>query len=303
LPAAPYWTTFDSKDEQSTSSTTTTPTDPGPPIRRRLWQLHKLPDLGDIALTERPRVERERPERLQPRATTIDFARTRSLSTETVAPEARIVLTDAAIAPAATRIATTPDTEPAALHRERPLQVATMLPFERGLFVLGQGGDSTSTATSTTDQTVTLSLSHTVVTVDRNAWWNDNLVRDPTWYIPGLSQGAWVAAPVADGSVVVGLPVALLLVRSLTVTGTFTDQDISELRAGNAGLGPFSLQQATSSTVDGTTTISADGTQLIGMFCAPLPMLPPQDGAGPPTDTATPASSTNPTTSGSSNGT
>jgi hypothetical protein len=301
LPDAPYWTTFDSKDEQSTSSTTTTSTDPEAPIRR-LWQLHKMPDLGDIALTERSRVASERPELLQPRAATIDSSLAPRLSTETAAPTARLALADAISASASSRLTATLETEPVAPHLES-LPVANVLPFERGLFVLGQSGDSTTTDTSTTDQTVTLSLSHTVVTVDRSAWWNDNLVRDPTWYIPGLGEGAWVAAPAPDGSIVVGLPVALLLVKSLTVTGTFSDQDITELRAGDAALGPFSLRQATSSTVDGTTTIAMDGTQLIGMFCAPLPMLPPQDGTTPPTDTTTPASSTDPATSGSANGT
>jgi hypothetical protein len=283
MPDAPYWTTFDSTQDQTTSTTTTSSTtpDPGQPIRRRLWHLHELPNLADIALADPVPVRSVNPQITSTRLADVGPI----ISALAVAPRPRLALADARVEPRVARapiavVAGTPASTPV-LHVDATHELA----FERALFVLPRDDDTTTTTTSTADETITLSLAHTVVTIDRSAWWNDNLVRDPGWYIPGLPVGAWVEAPATDEAVIVGLPVALLLVKSLHVTGTFSDQDVAQLKSGNAGLGPFSLQQGTSTSTDDTTTIASDGMQLIGLFCAPLPQLPPQDGTAPPRPT------------------
>jgi hypothetical protein len=297
LPTAPYWTAFNSQDSTSDASSTTKagPATPAPPIGQKIWQLRMLPSFEVAPPSESPTPPQQASPRLVPaRAmfspiamTSLEAAPKRE-ETETATVAIRPAVRGAYFADAKATAATAP-TAPSP-----PLVSYRVLPFQRGLFAVAQ---NTATSSSTATEVVTMSLSHTVVMIDRSAWWDDNLMRDPGWCIPGLPSGAWVAAPGVDSDVIVGLPVALLLVKSLDISGTFTEQDVTDLHAGNAALGPFSLQQATSILSGGTTTISMDGMQLIGVFCAPLPVLPPQDGTKPETSTSTPDPTPTTTTS------
>jgi hypothetical protein len=285
LPSVPYWTKFDTSDDQSTASTTTTTT-PSPPNRRRLWQLRLLPPIDHLD----PPALRIRPD-LVPSPGAVPTANVDAKAAPGLfVPLARTATSAEALPPRRLTVIRTRVDDPPGDAKQDPPIVLRTLPFARAVLAF-DGPDQTTPATTgttatTTRQSVSVSLEHTVVTIDRSSWWSDGLVRDPGWYIPGLGRGAWVADTPADGNVAVGLPVALLLIKALTVKGTFSDQDVEQMRTGNAVLGPFGFANGTSSSVDGTTTIASDGMQLIGMFCAPLPVLPPQDGltTPPPAD-------------------
>jgi hypothetical protein len=122
-----------------------------------------------------------------------------------------------------------------------------------------------------------LSLDHMMVMVDRSQWWHHDIVEDPGWYVAGLRKGAWVDVPPAANTVY-ALPVALLLVQNLTLNGSWSSAETTTLTTPGMMLGPFHLGGASvSSQSDGSVSISVPGMHLAGLFCQPLPVLPPND--------------------------
>jgi len=122
-----------------------------------------------------------------------------------------------------------------------------------------------------------LTLDHMMVMVDRSQWWHQDIVEDPGWYVAGLRKGAWVDVPPA-ASTVYALPVALLLVQNLTLNGSWSSAETTTLTAPGMMLGPFHLGGApVTSESDGSMSISVPGIHLAGLFCQPLPVLPPND--------------------------
>lgn len=122
-----------------------------------------------------------------------------------------------------------------------------------------------------------LDLYHMLVLIDRSLWWHNDVVQDPGWYVAGLPRGAWVGVPPADGTAY-ALPVALLLVQNLTLTGSWSSEETTALTAPGMMLGPFNLGGGlVSSASDGSVSISVPGMRLAGLFCQPLPVLPPAD--------------------------
>lgn len=122
-----------------------------------------------------------------------------------------------------------------------------------------------------------LSLDHMLVMIDRSQWWRDDIVKDPGWYVAGLAKGAWIGVPPSAGSVY-ALPVALLLVQNLVLSGSWSSEETTALTAPGMMLGPFSLGGGSVSTTSGgSISISVPGMHLAGLFCQPLPVLPPSD--------------------------
>ena len=133
---------------------------------------------------------------------------------------------------------------------------------------------------------ITVSLQHQCVTLGYLAggvpWWDSVFLSDSGWYIPGMSRGALLPAPkptAASTDLAYGLPVALIVVQGLTVSGNWSG-DTGTITS----LGPFSLQGAIPKTGSGgTITLSRPGMQVIGLLCSQLPVLPPADEpAAPP---------------------
>jgi hypothetical protein len=154
--------------------------------------------------------------------------------------------------------------------------------------------------------TITLHLEHQYVTLAYLAagvsWWDGVFLADQGWYIPGLPRGALLPLPsgnatAADDGLVYGMPVAMVIVRNLRISGHWSDEAKAALNSPGGVLGPFSLHGATQNIEsDGSVTYSHDGMQVVAMFCSKLPVLPPVD--TPPSLNATPAdSSTVPATS------
>jgi hypothetical protein len=96
---------------------------------------------------------------------------------------------------------------------------------------------------------VIVDYQYTVVSLTRRVtgtpWWDDVLLSDPAWYIPGRAAGGLLQAPPAGTAN--ALPYALLLVRNVVVSG------------GNAG------------------GLGWAGMQAIGLVANVLPPLPPRD--------------------------
>ena len=157
---------------------------------------------------------------------------------------------------------------------ERPVFLGGLgaMPIYRGPVTVGPPPVQTS-ATQIT-------LEHMIVTIDRSSWWQNEWLVDPEWYVPDTPQGGLLGAPPGPNQVW-GLPVALILVQNLTLTGSWTTQDTTQLTSGQILLGPFNLAGATTTTnADSTVSISVVGPTVLALFCQPLFELPP---SAPPT--------------------
>jgi hypothetical protein len=140
--------------------------------------------------------------------------------------------------------------------------------------------------------TITVQLQHQCVTLGYMtggvSWWDGAFLADAGWYIPGMTRGALLPIPQATAlnpDLAYGIPVALIVVQGLTVTGNWTGETAASL----GSVGPFSLQGATATSGnDGAVTFSRPGMQVIALLCSQLPILPPAD-APEPTVTTPPA--------------
>jgi hypothetical protein len=132
-------------------------------------------------------------------------------------------------------------------------------------------------ATSEQTVSVTMSVEHTVATVNRSPWWQGSLIADPGWYVPGVERGWYVGEPADPVNQPYALPVAIVLARNLSISGTWSSDDAASLVRGGVAFGPFGLGMADITSTSQVTTISVPGVSLIAMFCEPLPVLPPND--------------------------
>ena len=139
--------------------------------------------------------------------------------------------------------------------------------------------------------TITVQLQHQCVTLGYMSggvsWWDGAFLGETGWYIPGMTRGASLPRPPSEAGssdLAYGLPVALIVVQGLTVSGSWTN----ETPAALGSLGPFSLQGATTTSGNnGSVTYSRPGMQVIALLCSQLPILPPVDDPGPAQPTAT----------------
>ncbi|MER5512763.1 biotin/lipoyl-containing protein, partial [Streptomyces sp. NPDC002766] len=123
---------------------------------------------------------------------------------------------------------------------------------------------------------VNVEYQFTLVSLTRRAsgkpWWDDILLSDPNWFIPGRTAGGLLPSP-AQGTANT-LPYALLLVRNVVVDTP--DQP----PADTMNLGPVRVEDASG-------TLGWSGMQAIGLLANVLPTLPPAaDPAVPPPPSA-----------------
>lgn len=110
-------------------------------------------------------------------------------------------------------------------------------------------------------------------------WWREELVIDPNWYVPGMRKGDMFNSP--EGDVTLCLPQALIVVRNVSITGSWTDEARATMRSGVTYIGPFLVAPPSESdesrTAGESFSILGSGVQVIGELCSPLPSLPPMD--------------------------
>ena len=118
---------------------------------------------------------------------------------------------------------------------------------------------------------LTVSFQYMMVTLSRS-WWNELLVANTGWYLPGYQAGELAPGSLAGtGAICGGLPTAMVLVRGLTVSGSWTSADQSALPQAST-FGPFSLLGRT---IGADYTVQVAGTQIIAWVVTELPQLPP----------------------------
>ena len=144
----------------------------------------------------------------------------------------------------------------------------------------------TVSVSTTQSSDLRIHFEHCLVTITRllsgRPWWHQDLVQDTGWYIPGLRRGDLV--PEASGPGIAHcLPRALLLLRNLSITGTWTADARAALGTPLPAIGPFlmaSLSGDVSAEATQQTTVLGLGTQVVGILCTPMPVLPPLDDPG-----------------------
>jgi hypothetical protein len=119
---------------------------------------------------------------------------------------------------------------------------------------------------------LSVSFQYMPVTLTR-PWWNELLAANTSWYLPGYQAGDLAPGSLAGtGGICGGLPTAMILVRDLTISGSWTSADQSAMVQAST-FGPFSLLGRTIST---DFTVQVEDTQIIAWDIAGLPQLPPR---------------------------
>ncbi|MFJ4840453.1 peptidoglycan-binding protein [Streptomyces sp. NPDC088746] len=147
--------------------------------------------------------------------------------------------------------------------------------------------EAATTSAPTAGGDLRIHFEHSLVRLVRRfagaSWWHPQLTAEPGWYVPGMRRGQLVPDPPGDGTAHC-LPQALLLVRDIRITGSWTAEAYAALGAAAPAFGPFLLRSGAVPTADnpGTTTVQGLGTQVIGILGTPMPTLPPIDDPGRP---------------------
>ncbi len=157
---------------------------------------------------------------------------------------------------------------------------------------------SNTTPQPVTTTKITVTFEYCVVTAERD-WLSDAFLVSKGWYSPGLKAGDLSTGTLEDNTGLIPfLPLAMILIRNLTISGTWTTEDTTALSTA-AALGPFNLMGRTIN--QQSSSLSCTGMQLLAWLCQVQPLLPPQSdpalvGASS-TATSTPATPTTPAAS------
>lgn len=118
---------------------------------------------------------------------------------------------------------------------------------------------------------LSVSFEYCLVKLSRS-WWDGLFVATKGWYIPTYGIGD-LSLGSADGSggQCPALPTAMFLVRNVTISGSWSEQDRTAI-PNAASFGPISL---IGRSIDSSLTISIPGMQIVGWMADILPVLPP----------------------------
>ena len=125
-------------------------------------------------------------------------------------------------------------------------------------------------AVATTDLRV--AFDSCVVSLSR-PWFARQLVLQRDWFIAGYARGAISnGSGMDDPGLMPTVATGFVAIRNLSLSGNWSEGDRQAMQSA-ASLGPFSLQGRT---IGDDATITCPGMQIIGWFCDPLPVLPPE---------------------------
>lgn len=143
------------------------------------------------------------------------------------------------------------------------------------------GEPATSTVT-TQGSDLNVHFEFLAVTITRRLagvrWWHPELLAEESWYVPGMTRGALVPAD-DDPERAWCLPTTLLLVRNVSLSGTWTQEASATMDTAVHYVGPFLMGPAqhveTATGEAQQSTMVGSGLQVIGELCTPLPPVPP----------------------------
>lgn len=118
---------------------------------------------------------------------------------------------------------------------------------------------------------VIVDYQYTLVSLTRRIagkqWWDDILLSDPTWFIPGRASGGLLPAQAAGTAN--ALPYALIIVRNVVVRGP------GQPPADMTRVGPVRVSNA-GATAGSPAGLGWTGMQAVGLVANALPPLPPK---------------------------
>ena len=270
-PASPGWTTYSTSSGQATG-----PGNIGPVISSP-WTWRVLPPSQQTVVISAPPslfrpitgvpVIRKSPTGIVDPTRTIVASRAGLAARSPVTAIDRVPATVAGTAlPIAT--ATPVDTGPGA-PADVPLAPARLFGITRGQLA---GLASISTPAPVQAGQISIEFQYMTVALNRSSWWNGLLVANTGWYLPGYRAGDLAPGSLTEtGGICGGLPTAMVLIRDLTIRGSWTSADQSALAQAST-FGPFSLLGRT---ISPDLTVQVAGIQIIGWVVTELPQLPP----------------------------
>jgi hypothetical protein len=270
LPAAAgYWSIFDSSQSTSTSTTTKVPV-----VNPRFWKLRMI-------------AEMKRSDPAAPDAAELPpAARSPYVSgAKASAAKAAYSVSSAAFAG---RLGSGPVEDKALTNVSlskywRASADQGLLPSKLDTHAVFSSATEVETITTSTSSTIKIHLEHQCIKIARYAagqpWWDNLFLSDPGWCVAGMSRGGLLPAPATGGEgVIYAMPVAMIAVQKLNVSGQWTQEAATALQSPGGSLGPLSLFGGSSSVDEnGTITFTHPGMQVVALLCSPLPVLPPMD--------------------------
>lgn len=306
---AGYWTKFDSTDTQATSTQTTTPV---PVVNPQFWMVRSMaveevvapspPPPPPEPISDLPRFHRRifSQQRSVAAASPRFSASDLSVSAVEVSPRATVEASSFQMAnslPAEAATSRVTAIDQSVMATARPQMLAWRAAADSGTLparlearTLFQVAPSVETVTTSTSSTVTIHLEHQCVSLGYFSaglpWWDGVFLADPGWFIPGMPRGGLLPAPDGAAGHAYGLPMAMVIVQNLRVSGQWSAEASAALASRGGTLGPLSLFGASVSTAaDGVTvTYAHPGMQVVALLCSSLPILPPADPPPPPAD-------------------
>jgi hypothetical protein len=285
---AGYWTTFDSSATQTTSTQTATPV---PAVRPQFWMVRSLATVA--APPPAPSPAPPPPAPAPPGPIGRRFVLMRSLQKMQVPMAARFspAVSEMAVSPAASAHLeeSAPTASAPAVHPQlqvaawRQSAAAGLLAEKVNTQVLFQNYRPVQTVTTSTSSTIKIHLEHQCVSLGYytagQPWWDGVFLADQGWFAPGRKRGSLLPSPDGGPDAAYGLPVGLIIVQNLSVTGQWSAEAATALSSPGGTIGPLSLFGAIATTAaDGVTvTYSHPGMQVVALLCNALPVLPPVD--------------------------
>jgi len=269
-PASPGWTTYSTSSGQATGPGNTGPVIGSP------WTWRVLPPSQQTLAISAP------PSLFKP-ITRVPVIRTSPTGivdpTQTIVaggagnaarpPVITIDRVPATVADTALPIATAMPVETGPSAPADPLAPARLFGITRGQL---SGLASISTPAPVQAGQISIEFQYMTVALNRSSWWNGLLVANTGWYLPGYRAGDLTpGALTGTGGICGGLPTAMVLIRNLTIHGSWTSADQSALAQAST-FGPFSLLGRT---ISPDLTVQVAGTQIIAWVVTELPQLPP----------------------------
>ena len=269
LPSAHYWTNFDSAERKSSLTTT-----PVPVVNRRLWMLRSLAVPPSVA-TEQPPTPPSVPAGTTVRRNYGARFFNRSRGTDSLAIPHDANSKQPLFAEVNSPANHVTQWQSVVDQGRLPRKLNTNLLLDATLVV--------TNVTTSSSSSIVIHLEHQCVTIGRyiagQRWWDGVFLSDAGWFIPGMHRGGLLPLPDATevGSSY-GLPIAMIVVRNLRVSGQWSQEAANVLGAPGGTVGPLSLFGAASKTEsDGSITFAHDGMQVVALLCSALPVLPPMD--------------------------
>lgn len=269
--ASPGWTTYSTSSGQATGPGTTGPVIGSP------WTWRVLPPSQEpVVISAPPSLFRPITEGPAIRATptgVMDPTRTIAVAETANAVRSSMIAVDrvpATVIDTALPITTaTPGQAGPGAPAEVPLAPARLFGITRGQLA---GLASISTPAPVQAGQITIDFQYMTVALNRSSWWNGLLVANTGWYLPGYRAGDLAPGSLTGtGGICGGLPTAMVLIRNLTIRGSWTSADQGALAQAST-FGPFSLLGRT---ISPDLTVQVAGTQIIGWVVTELPQLPP----------------------------